>query len=252
MLLKYRLFEITASIGLLLIITGCEPKQDLAKRIEEIQTKHNVEITIESNSNRKELAKLLDTIDEDLSGCSEFFKSNIGPIMIEDSFIGIGAKGLFVAAYVDGGDSWEDFPIHIKNRSGLDKILFPVPREKDVFLHEASHSFELNLKDEVSDKWTNFEEQFNNAQVTGYNASAPLGRLMFTYVPRPKSMPSYYGSTNHYEDFAETHCYLKRNDIEKIKDSDPILYFKCRLVEHFVSSGSIPPELYATTPENEK
>jgi hypothetical protein len=246
MLFKNRLFEIFATIGLLLIICGCEPTEDLSKRVEEIRNKHNVDLTVESYSNGNELANLLNTIDEDLSQCPDYFKQNIGAIVIEDSFKDIGFRGLLLAGYVDGGDSWEDFPIHIKNRSGIEKILFPVPREKDVFLHEASHSFELNLKDEISNQWSDFEEQFNNVQIVDYDASAPLGRAMFTFVSRPKSMPSYYGSANQYEDFAETHCYLKRNDIEKIKDTDPILYAKCRLVEYFVSSGSLPPELYAT------
>jgi len=52
-------------------------------------------------------------------------------------------------------------------------------------------------------------------------------------------MPSVYGDVNHFEDFAKTHCYLRRNNIELIKNKDPILYKKCKIVERFTDPHTV-------------
>jgi hypothetical protein len=224
-------------LAVVFFISGCAPalvcdKQTIRERLVEIERKHGVEIEIKSFSNKSGLCELLGIIDKDLEICPQYFKENIGPIFIEKSFDELGIEGMFLAGYVDAADIWENYPVHVKNRSVLEKVLFPVPREKDVFLHEASHSFELNIKD-ISDKWEVFCKEFNEAQTRKYSETAFLSRTFLPELIRPDSMPSVYGSANHYEDFAETHCYLRRNNIELIKDKDPTLYKKCKIVERF-------------------
>lgn len=71
---------------------------------------------------------------------------------------------MFLAGYVDTADMWNRYPIYIKNRSVLEKVLLFMPREDEVFLHEASHSFELNIKAQISNKWDGFYEQFSRVQ----------------------------------------------------------------------------------------
>ena len=225
------------AVALLLLVSGCTSTYCITPRINEIEKKHNVTITVNSSSNQAGVCDLLDRIDKDLEICPKYFKENIGPIIIEDSFDEIGLKGVFLIGYVDSADFWDDYPIHIKNRSILEKILFFTPREKDVFLHEASHSFELNLKAEISNKWQRFYEEFNRVQVREYDSAVLLWHALLPITPKPHSMPSFYSGANHFEDFAETHCYLRRNNIELIKD--PALYKKCKIVERFVISGDI-------------
>ena len=230
---------------LLLLVSGCMSNHNLAQRIAEIEKKHSVTITVDNSSNQGGLCELLDRIDKDLEKCPRYFKDNMGPIFIEDSFSEIGFKGMFLIGYVDGSDVWDDYPIHIKNRSILDKVLFFTPREDDVFLHEASHSFELNIKAEISNKWDRFYEEFSRVQTRQYDEGVSLCYALLPIVSRPTSMPSFYGGANHFEDFAETHCYLRQNNIELIKDKDPILYQKCKIVERFTDSGNLSdkPEL---------
>jgi hypothetical protein len=226
-----------AILTLVLFVSGCAPalvcdKQAILGRAAEIEHKHGVAIEIKSFSNQSGLCELLGIIDKDLKICPQYFKENIGPIFIEKSFDELGVEGMFLAGYVNGADTWENYPVHIKNRSGLEKILFPVPRENNVFLHEASHSFELNIKD-VSDKWDVFCKEFSEAQTKEYSETVFLSRTFLPELSKPASMPSIYGSANHFEDFAETHCYLRRNNIELIKNKYPILYKKCKIVERF-------------------
>ena len=52
-------------------------------------------------------------------------------------------------------------------------------------------------------------------------------------------MPSLYGWLNHFEDFAETHCYMARygGDVEFLRQSDLALFKKCKAVERLLSGG---------------
>jgi hypothetical protein len=224
-------------LAVVLFVSGCAPalvcdKQTILGLAAEIEHKHGVVIEVKDFSNQSGLCELLRIIDKDLKICPQYFKENIGPIFIEKSFDELGVEGMFLAGYVNGADTWENYPVHIKNRSGLEKILFPVPRESNIFLHEASHSFELNIKD-VSDKWDVFCKEFSEVQTKEYSETVFLSRTFLPELLRPDSMPSVYGSADHFEDFAETHCYLRRNNIELIKDKDPTLYRKCKIVERF-------------------
>jgi hypothetical protein len=219
---------------LVLFSSGCTPalvcdKQTILGRLAEIKRKHSVAIEIKDFSNQSSLCELLGVIDEDLEKCPQYFKDNIGPILIEKSFDELGVEGISLAGYVNMADTQRDYPIHIKNRSVLEKVLFPVPRENNVFLHEASHSFELNVKDNFSDKWEAFYKEFNNTLTRDYNETVFSSRLL----TKPVSMSSFNDSINHFEDFAETHCFLRRNNIELIKDKNPTLYRKCRIAERF-------------------
>ena len=49
-------------------------------------------------------------------------------------------------------------------------------------------------------------------------------------------MPSLYGWLNHFEDFAETHCYMARHggDEEFLRDSDLALFKKCKAAEPLI------------------
>lgn len=224
---------------LVLLLSGCACNQNLTTYPAEIEQRHGVVIEIKDSSNPSGLCKLLKIIDKDLERCPQYFKDNIGPIFIERSFSELGAEGVFLAGYVDSGDMWENYPIHIKNRSVLEKVLFPVPREDQVFLHEAGHSFELNIKDDISDKWDVFYKEFDTVRTKEYSETAFLCRTFLPELSRPASIPSAYGSVDHFEDFAETHCYLRRNNIELIKDKYPVLYQKCKIVERFTNPPTI-------------
>lgn len=222
---------------LVLFVSGCSgalicDKEAMMGRLAGIENNHGVVIEIQDSSNQSNICELLEVINKDLEKCPRYFKDNIGPIFIEKSFDELGIKGMFLAGYVSEAETWENYPVHIKNRSVLEKILFPVPRENSVFLHEASHSFELNIKD-VSNEWDAFYKEFSEVQTREYSKTAFLSRAFLPELLRPDSMPSAYGSANHYEDFAETHCYMRRNNIELIKDKDPTLYKKCKIVERF-------------------
>ncbi|MCK5000237.1 MAG: hypothetical protein KAS23_11905 [Anaerohalosphaera sp.] len=231
--------QVKIVLSLLVFVCGCAPEYNISQKVIEIEKKHNVTIDVESTSNQNGVCKLLDIIDEDLEGSPRHFIDNLGPIIIEDSFDEVGSGGSLMLGYVDEADYWNRFPIHIKNRSPLGKILSFTPRANDVFLHEASHSYEFNIKSEISGEWEKFYEEFESVQVREYNTGALYVRALLPVAPRPAAMPSLYGSINHNEDFAETHCYLRRNDIEQIKETDPILYKKCKIVERFVNPEKI-------------
>jgi len=220
-----------------LFFCGCVSNRSVITRLVEIKEKHNVRITVDKFSNQAGLYELLGRIDNDLEICPQYFKDNIGPIVIEDSFDEIGFKGMFLIGYVDASDRWNNYPIHIKNRSIFDKILFFTPHEKNVFLHEAGHSFEFNIKTESNNKWRRFYKEFSEAQTERYDKAVILYCALLPLVPNPASMPSSYAGANHYEDFAETHCYLRRNNIERIKNKNPVLYRKCKIVEKFTATG---------------
>jgi hypothetical protein len=220
---------------LALFVSGCSPaltcdKQTMLGRLAEIEHKHGVVIEIKDFSNQSSLCELLGIIDNDLAICPQYFKDNIGPIFIEKSFDELGSEGMSLVGYVNMTDTRQNYPIHIKNRSAFEKILFPVPRENNVFLHEASHSFELNIKDNFSDRWETFYKKFDGVQADDYSETVLLSR---TFLTGPVSMSSSNDGVNHFEDFAETHCYLRRNNIELIKDKYPTLYRKCRIAEKF-------------------
>jgi hypothetical protein len=224
-----------AILATVLFISGCAPaficdKQTIAGRLAEIEHKHGVVIEIKDFSNQRGLCELLEIIDKDLELCPQYFKDNIGPILIEESFDELGSEGTFLVGYVDMADAQRNYPVHIKNRSALEKVLFPVPRENNVFLHEASHSFELNIKDKNNDGWKTFCKKFDGAQAEDCGETVSLSR---TFLTGPVSMSNSNDGVNHFEDFAETHCYLRRNNIELIKDKYPTLYKKCKIAERF-------------------
>jgi hypothetical protein len=225
-------------LTIVLFISGCAPafvcdKQTKAGRLAEIEHKHGVVIEIKDFSNQRGLCELLEIIEKDLEICPQYFKDNIGPILIEKSFNELSSKGIFLVGYVNMADTREGYPVHIKSRSVLEKVLFPVPRENNVFLHKASHSFELNIKDENGDKKRLDWKAFCGAQAEDCNETGFLGQPLLSESSKPASMSNVYGGTNHFEDFAEPHCYLRRNNIELIKDKYPTLYRKCKLVERF-------------------
>ncbi|KPK62336.1 MAG: hypothetical protein AMK73_06250 [Planctomycetes bacterium SM23_32] len=56
---------------------------------------------------------------------------------------------------------------------------------------------------------------------------------------RVAGMPSLYGWLNHFDDFAETHCYIVRhgNDVGFLAQADPVLFAKCRAVQRLLEEG---------------
>jgi len=135
-------------------LTGCMSTQALDSRIQQIKRKHNVTVRAENPLSRcylfGYLPGLLDRIDRDLDSCPQYFKENIGPVIIEENFADNFLRkpallpfSAFIAGYVDETEAGERFPIHIKNRSLLERALFILPREGEKSLHEATHSFEI-------------------------------------------------------------------------------------------------------------
>lgn len=224
---------------------GCMSQQKLNARLLRIKHNHNVTVKVENKLSQcplfGNLNGLLDRIETDLENCPQYFKDNIGPVYIEEVFADnpqASVLAVLIRGYVSIEEKQQKFPIHIKNRSLAEKILLWAPAEKELFLHEASHSFEFNIGTYDYDRWLKFYEDFNGARPTTYGGLATS--LTFMALPpvgfiRPKGMPSFYATVNHFEDFAETHCYLRNRNIEKLKDK--ALYKKCKIVQKFVSGG---------------
>jgi len=236
---------LVTSIGLGL--TGCISTHALNTKIQKIEQKHNVIVKAGNPLSRcclfGDISGLLDMIDKDLEKCPPYFKDHIGPVVIEESFadnLEIFPLSGFLRGYVYINEKQQRFPVHIKNRSLIEKVLFFAPKDEDVFLHEASHSFEFNVQAQSNAEWERFYYAFNAAQTKAYDGIFP--RLLFLSVPvagylRPAGMASLYGASNHLEDSAETHCYLRKhnNNVEFLKKKDPVLYKKCRIAEKFVN-----------------
>jgi len=91
------------------------------------------------------LPGLLERIDNDLEKSPDYFKQNLGEVIIEKSFVDnlevYPFPPFMLRGYVNPYDRKNNYPIHILNRSLLEKILFFAPRESESFLHEATHLF---------------------------------------------------------------------------------------------------------------
>jgi len=236
----------------------------LNARLQEIEREHNVTVRADNPLSRcylfGYLPGLLDRIDADLDKCPQYFKDNLGPVIIEESFADNPATyplPFMLRGYVDLADREERFPIHIKNRSLLERAILLAPRDGELFLHEATHSFEANVWAYEPGRWARFGERFDGAQPRAYGGAGAA--LAFTFVPplafvRPRGMPSFYGWLNHWEDVAETHCLLRRHDgdVEFLATSDGALYEKCRIVRAFLAGedvGATQPLQRAAPPE---
>ena len=230
-------------------LTGCISSQVLETKLQQIEKEHNVIVKVDNPLSRcclfGDICGLLDRIDENLQKCPVYFKENLGPIIIEESFtdnLEVYPAGVFLRSYVYIEEKTQHFPMHIKNYSLLEKILFFAPNDEEIFLHEATHSFEFNVQAKSNKEWASFYKQFNGAQTKPYNNIIPA--IVFFAVPpagylRPATMPSLYGACNHLEDSAKTHCYLRRHNgnVEFLKEKDPTLYKKCKIVEKFTEGG---------------
>ena len=84
----------------------------------------------------------------------------------------------------------------------------------------------------------------------GYTLLPPLGWI------RPRGMPSFYVWVNHWEDVAETHCYLRRHgDVDFLRSKDKALYDKCRIIDTFTKGEAIREALVpscAVAPSSKK
>ena len=126
---------------------GCASAAGIRARIDGIQQKHAVTIRADNPLSRcylfGNLPGLLDRIDRELERAPPFFKGNLGPIIIEETFIDNPATypfPCFVRGYVDPGEEKERFPVHIKNRSVLEKVVFFAPRDGAVsYTHLRAH-----------------------------------------------------------------------------------------------------------------
>ena len=239
-----RFVLVTLVAIVLFALTGCVSQQVVSTKLQDIMDKHGVIVKVENPMSRfalsGNLVALLEQIDADLEKCPQFFKANIGPVIIEESFIDnanawplpMGMRG-----YVSVKEENQRFPVHIKNRSLMEKTLLFAPRDDELFLHEASHSFEFNVGTHKYEQWLRFYNEFGGSSNNEYGGI--VASLITMALPLPPGAPdgyaSFYASVNHLEDFAETHCYLRRHDIEQIKEKDPVLYQKCKAVEKFVA-----------------
>jgi len=199
---------------LALLLSGCASLQDVDMKVREIEQKHNV--TVIAKCSRSFLAGdilgLLDSVDKGLEKCPRYFKDNIGPVIIEDSFNDAPKTGLLTTpyGYVWAGDYWDNFPIHIKNRNIIDRILTFNLSDEHLFVHEASHSFDFTIKAELTGEWHQFDSDFEAARAI-----------------------CNHRDLDRWEDFAEMHCYLYSQNIESLTDKYPSLYKKCGIVKRF-------------------
>ncbi len=246
-----------ALIILLASLTGCMTTRSLNERLEQIREEHHVTVRADNPLSRcylfGYLPGLLDRIDADLDKCPQYFKDNIGPVFIEETFADNPETypvSLLLAGYVDLRDEADNFPIHIKNRSILERLLLESPRPNELFLHEASHSFEANVRAHDRPYWEDFKRHFDDAQSIRHGGMPAL--LAYAFIPllgsvRPPGMASYRGWINHWEDVAETNCYLRKhdNDVDFLKRRDETLYNKCQIVRDFTSGKEMPKEPFA-------
>ena len=252
--------ELAGLLGL--ISAGCMSTSKLDTRIQEIRQKHNVEVRAENPLSRcylfGYLPGLLKRIDEDLEKCPDYFKQNLGPVIIEEWFFDNldVYKEIYppfiIRGYVNERAREERYPIHIKNRNLLEKILLFAPRDSELFSHEAAHSFTFNVM---------WDEKVCKRMVKGWEEAGGLpylppvigGVFYFAFGSafppilylRPDSMASFYGCVNPLEDMAETHCYLLRHDnnIEFLKEEDPAFYRKCKAWEDFIHGRELSEDL---------
>lgn len=236
-----------AVLVLPLLLAGCMSSRRLNAGLERIRMEHGVAVVVGNPLSRcylfGNLPGLLDRIDSDLRKCPPFFKNHIGPVYIEETFADnfrTYPVPFLVRGYVDPREEKAKFPIHIKNRSIVEKVLFWAVRDDELFLHEASHSFEANMLSGSEAYWREFNQRFDNSRSGGFGgtmafvACALLPPL--NYI-RPPGTASLYGLISHWEDFAETHCYLRRggNDVEKMRGKDAMFFGKLMLVEKFTA-----------------
>jgi hypothetical protein len=232
-------------------LSGCISQEALQNKLRLIEDKHGIVVCADNGLSRcllfGNVNKLLDQIDRDLEACPEYFKCHIGNVIIEETFADnpeVCGINLILRAYVDSEDWTEGYAIHIKNRSIGEKILLYGHNEKQIFLHEAMHSFELNMCASHPDEWERFYNEFHMFRPENYQPILPAA-VTLSGLPldmlglRPKSMASFYGASNHREDVAETWCFLQKHSgqIEFLKAKDPALYGKCLAVEKFVCGG---------------
>ncbi len=227
---------------------GCTSVSTVRTKVEGIRARHGVTVRADDPLSRcylsGNLPGLLDRIDRDLARTPSFFKRNIGPVIIEESFLDNLATyplPFLVRGYVNSREDEEGFPIHIKNRSLAEKVLLFAPRDGELFLHEASHSFEFNVATRRRDVWLAFLKEFEDAggppHLPPYVGALAYAAAVSSIPPigylRVRGMPSLYGWLDHFEDFAETHCYLARHggDVDFLRESDPVLFRKCMAVQ---------------------
>lgn len=234
-----------------LALTGCMSVAKRDAKIQEIYRKHGVEVKADNPLSRcylfGNLPALLDRIDEDLEASPEYFKRNLGQVKIEETFIDnfeiFPYPGIFLAGYVNLYDKENRYPIHVKNRSLLEKVLLFIPRENELFLEEAAHSFLFNavFNEEDTKPAEKFFKVWEEANKKGLPhmplLTIPLD-VLNAFPPvcyiRLKSMPCWGAIPNHIEDIAKSYCYLRRHgNVEFLKQKDPVLYEKCIAVKEF-------------------
>ncbi len=247
--------------ALLPLTAGCMTRHALDVRLRQIKEEHNVTVRADNPLSRcylfGYLPGLLHRIDADLDKCPQYFKDNLGPLFIEETFADnppTYPTPIMVRGYVDLRDTARNFPVHIKNRSLLEKVLLWGPRDGELFLHEATHSFEANVRARNGAYWLEFKKQFDDAQSMPH---AGIGALLaYALIPplcyvRPPGMASFYGWINHWEDVAETHCYLRRHDnnVEFLRRRDKTFYNKCQIVQQLTTGKRIRGEWLAKRTE---
>ncbi|MCK4373938.1 MAG: hypothetical protein KAX19_01375, partial [Candidatus Brocadiae bacterium] len=235
---------------------GCASPAAIQAKVNSIEQRHGGTVVATNPLSRcylfGNLPRLLDRIDRDLERTPQFFKDNMGPVLIEESLLDNPATYPFpflIRGYVDPNEEGRGFPVHVKNRSWLQKVVFFAPRDDELFLHEASHSFEFAIYTRHRDAWLAFLEEFEAAGGVSYLPSH-IGPVAYSTVVslmppvgylRVRGMPSLYGWLNHFEDFAETHCFLQRHggEVEFLRDHDPALFSKCKAAARFVEGGHL-------------
>ena len=126
-------------------------------------------------------------------------------------------------------------------------MLLWAPRERDLFLHEATHSFEANVWASDREYLEQFKKQFDDAQPVRYGGIAAAAGFALlpplAYLRRP-GMASFYAWVDHWEDVAETHCYLRRHNrrVEFLRTRDEALYKKCRILDRFIRGEALAGE----------
>jgi len=258
-------------LGLLLSfgLAGCMSTQKLDDLTRKIREKHGVEVVAKNPLSRTylfgNLPGLLNRIDKDLEKCPEYFKENLGSVMIEEWFfdnLDVYKEiypPILLRGYVNPDATDKRYPIHIKNRSLIEKILLFGPRDSELFSHEAAHSFAFNA---IQDKYV--AERFATDWVnSGVNSGEPphfpyaikgafyiiIGSVFppVLYI-RTKGVASLWGLVHPLEDMAETHCYLLRHNTDekfwrKLEKKDKVFYKKCKAWESFINRHQIKKTL---------
>lgn len=243
----------SAFFYLLLNTLGCQSmsQQALDERIQNIQQEHNITVKAESSSLRTsflhDLPKFMDTIDKVFDKIPyKYFEEMVGPIWIEESFLD-NIDYPFVAltfGYVNVHSEKEaklGFPLHVRDRSIIEKIMLPSEKVELMIVDELTLSFIANMYINDPNGLNNFVNDFVPLRDRYYETY--VGKMLSFALNVSTSMFTTYfherGSRGEYVSMLHKRMYTNGYDFEVLKQKfkDPIIHQEFLLLDKLFSGG---------------